>query len=90
MNVAIVYRENGMPSNVQSRPGHLKRYKSEVIVYVENDEPYNQRTIGKVELQQPTIFFLLQEWQSSIAKSSCNTARAGSSFNQQRCQCHQI
>jgi hypothetical protein len=26
----------------------------------------------------------LREWQSSVAESSCNTARAGSSFNQQR------
>ncbi len=46
----------------------------------------DQRTIGKVE-QPPTIFFVLQ---SSVAESSCNTARAGSSFNQQREQCHQI
>jgi hypothetical protein len=40
--------------------------------------------IGKVEQQQPTIFFVLREWQSSVAESSCNTAKAGSSFNQQR------
>jgi hypothetical protein len=50
----------------------------------------DQRTIGKVEEQQPTIFFVLREWQSSIAESSYNTARAESSFNQQREQCRQI
>jgi len=43
MNVAITYRENDMPSNVQSRSGHLKRRKSKVIVYVKNNEPYNKR-----------------------------------------------
>jgi hypothetical protein len=41
----------------------------------------DQRTIGKVELQQPTIFSMLREWQSSVAESFCNTAKAGSSFN---------
>jgi hypothetical protein len=41
----------------------------------------DQRMIGKVELQQPTIFSVLRKWQSSIAESSCNTARARSSFN---------
>ncbi len=30
----------------------------------------DQRTIGKVEQQQPTIFFVLREWQSSVAESS--------------------
>jgi hypothetical protein len=65
-----------MPNNVQSWPGLLKRRKSKVIVYVENNKPYNQRTIGKVKLQQPIIFFLLREWQSSVAESSCNTTRA--------------
>jgi len=49
-----------------------------------------QRTIGKVEEQQLTIFFVLREWQSFVAESSCNTIRAGSSFNQQREQCRQI
>ncbi len=43
MNVAIAYKENGVPGNVQSRLGHLKRCKSEVIIYVENDEPYNKQ-----------------------------------------------
>ncbi len=42
MNVAIAYRENGVLTNVQSRLGHLKRCKSEVMIYVENDEPYNK------------------------------------------------
>jgi hypothetical protein len=50
----------------------------------------DQRTIGKVELQQPTIFSMLQEWQSSVTESSSNTARVGNSFNQQRKQCRQI
>jgi hypothetical protein len=40
--------------------------------------------IGKVEEEPPTIFFVLREWQSSVAESSCNTARAGSFFNQKR------
>ncbi len=43
LNVAIAYKENGVPSNVQSWPGHLKRHKNEVIVCVENDEPYNKQ-----------------------------------------------
>jgi hypothetical protein len=47
-------------------------------------ENVDQRMISKVELQQPTIFFVLREWQSFVAESSCNTARVGSSFNQQR------
>jgi hypothetical protein len=47
-------------------------------------ENVDQRTIDKVDKQQPIIFFVLREWQSSIAESSCNTARAKSSFNQQR------
>jgi len=34
--------------------------------------------IGKVEQQQPTVFYVLREWQSSVAESSCNTARARS------------
>ncbi len=46
--------------------------------------------IGKVEQQQPIIFSVLQEWQSSVAESSYNTARAKSSFNQQREKCRQI
>jgi hypothetical protein len=35
-------------------------------------------------------FFVLRKWQSFVAKSSCNTVRAGSSFNQQREKCRQI
>jgi hypothetical protein len=46
--------------------------------------------IGKVEEEPPTVFSVLREWQSFVAESSCNTARAGSSFNQQRKQCRQI
>ncbi len=53
-------------------------------------ENVDQRTISKVNEQQPTIFSVLREWQSSIAESSYNTVRAGSSFNQQREQCRQI
>ncbi len=49
-----------------------------------------QRTINKVEQQEPTIFSVLRKWQSSVTESSCNTAKAGSSFNQQREQCRQI
>jgi len=37
----------------------------------------DQRTIGKVELQQPIIFPVLREWQSFIAESSYNTTRVG-------------
>jgi hypothetical protein len=47
-------------------------------------ENVDQRTIGKLDEQQPTVFFVLRKWQSSVAESSCNTGRAGSSFNQQR------
>ncbi len=50
----------------------------------------DQRTVNKVEQQEPTIFFVLRKWQSFVTESSCNTARAGSSFNQQREQCRQI
>jgi hypothetical protein len=44
-------------------------------------ENVDQRTISKVDKQQPTIFSVLQEWQSSVVESSCNTTRARSSFN---------
>jgi hypothetical protein len=44
-------------------------------------ENVDQRTIGKVELQKPTIFFVLQKWQSFVVESSCNTAKVGNSFN---------
>jgi hypothetical protein len=47
-------------------------------------ENVDQRTIGKVNKQQPTIFSMLREWQSSVAKSSYNTARTRSSLNKQR------
>jgi hypothetical protein len=43
MNVAIAYKGNGVPGNVQSRPSHLKCCKNEVIIYVENGEPYNKQ-----------------------------------------------
>jgi len=44
-------------------------------------ENVDHRTIGKVEQQQPTIFSMLREWQSSVAESSYNIARIGNSFN---------
>ncbi len=50
-------------------------------MWILQHENVDQRTIGKVNEQQPTIFSVLREWQSSVAKSSCNTARARSSFN---------
>jgi hypothetical protein len=53
-------------------------------------ENLDQRTIGKVKQQQPTFFFVLREWQSSVAESSYNTTKAKSSFYQQREKCHQI
>jgi len=36
--------------------------------------------IGKVKQQQPKVFLVLQKWQSSVAESSCNTARTRSSL----------
>ncbi len=53
-------------------------------------ENVDQRTISKVKQQQPTIFSMLREWQSFLAESFCNTARAESYFNQQREKCRQI
>ncbi len=53
-------------------------------MWILQHENVDQRTIDKLDEQQPIIFSMLREWQSSVAKSSCNTARAGSSFNQQR------
>jgi len=53
-------------------------------MWILQHENVDQGTIGKVDEQQPTIFSMLREWQSSIAESSYNTARVGSSFNQQR------
>jgi CMP-2-keto-3-deoxyoctulosonic acid synthetase len=32
-----------MPGKIQGRPGHLKCHKSEIIICVENDEPYNKQ-----------------------------------------------
>jgi hypothetical protein len=43
MNLVIAYRGNGVPGNVQSRPDHLKHCKNEVIIYIENDDPYNKQ-----------------------------------------------
>ncbi len=43
MNITIAYKENGMPSNVQSQPGHFKRHKSKIIICVENGELYNKQ-----------------------------------------------
>jgi hypothetical protein len=44
----------------------------------------DQRTIDKVEQQQPIIFSVLREWQSSIAEFSCNTIRVGIFFNHRK------
>jgi hypothetical protein len=62
----------------------MRLWKNGHNLWILQCENVDQTTIGKVEQQRPTIFFVLQEWQSFVAKSSCNTARAGSSFNQQR------
>jgi len=59
-------------------------------MWVLQRENVDQRTIGKVKEQQPTIFYVLRKWQSSVVESSCNIARARSSFKQQREQCRQI
>jgi hypothetical protein len=32
-----------MLGNVENWLGHLKRHKTKVIIYVENDEPYNKQ-----------------------------------------------
>jgi hypothetical protein len=50
----------------------------------------DQRMIDKVEEEPPIVFSVLRKWQSSVTESSYNTARARSSFNQQRKQCYQI
>ncbi len=43
VNVTIAYKDNDVPGNVQSRPGHVKRHKNEVIVCVENGKLYNKQ-----------------------------------------------
>jgi hypothetical protein len=58
-------------------------------MWILQHENVDQITIGKVD-EQPTNFFVLREWQNFVVKSSCNTARARSSFNQQKEQCRQI
>jgi hypothetical protein len=99
MNVTIVYKENDMLSNMNNLLFTMTRYNClETKMRQPRDDGIvekwtqyvDQRTIGKVDEQQPIIFFMLQEWQSFIVESSCNIARAGSSFNQQREQCRQI
>jgi hypothetical protein len=47
-------------------------------------------TICKVKEQQPTVFFVLREWQNFVVEFSYNTPRARSSFNQQKEKCRQI
>jgi len=56
MNVAIAYRENNLLGNVQSRPNHLKRHKSEVIVCVKNGEPYNKRQHEIIFIRCPKLY----------------------------------
>jgi len=43
VNVAIAYRENNVLGNILNQPDHMKHHKSDVIVYVENGEPYNKQ-----------------------------------------------
>ncbi len=59
-------------------------------MWILQGENVDQKKIGKIKQQQPIIFSVLREWQSSVAESSCNTTRVGSSFNLQRKQCRQI
>jgi hypothetical protein len=47
-------------------------------MWILQHENVDQRMIDKIEEQQPIIFSVLREWQSSIVESSCNTAKAGS------------
>jgi len=106
MNIAIAYRKNDVLSNVNNLLFAMTHYncletkmhqpRDDGIVekwtqYVDfQRKNVDQRTIDKIDKQQPTIFSMLREWQSFVAESSCNIARAGSSFNQQREQCRQI
>jgi hypothetical protein len=58
-------------------------WRNEHNMWILQRENVDQRTINKVDEQQPIIFFVLREWQSFVAESSCNIVRAGNSFNQQ-------
>ncbi len=71
-------------------PGTMGLWRNGHNMWILQRENVDQKTINKVKEQQPIIFSVLREWQSSVAKSSYNTARAGSFFNQQREQCRQI
>jgi hypothetical protein len=106
MKLKIAYGENTVLSNVNILLFAMTHYnyletkmhqprddgivEKWIQMWILQCKNVDQRTIGKVDQQQPTILFVLQEWQSSIAESSCNTTRVGSSFNQQREQCRQI
>jgi len=82
--ITIVLRQRRVSSKMMGlwRNGHN--------MWILQCKNVDQRTVNKVEQQEPTIFFVLWKWQSFVTESSCNTARAGSSFNQQREQCRQI
>jgi hypothetical protein len=70
VNVSIAYRDNGVPGNVQSWLGHLKCHKTEVIVYVENGEPYNK--------QQPVHnLFLAMTHYNCLEKKTCQPQHDG-------------
>jgi hypothetical protein len=79
LNIAITYKENGMPSNVQSRPSYLKRHKNEVIVCVENGEPYNKQqhmhnpllamthcNCLEIKTHQPRNDGIMEKWTQSM------------------------
>ncbi len=68
----------------------MRLWKNGHNLWILQCENVDQRTISKVKQQQPTIFSMLREWQSFVAESFCNTARAESYFNQQREKCRQI
>jgi hypothetical protein len=62
MNVAIACKENNVPGNIQSRPGHLKSHKSEIIIYVETNKPYNKQQHVHNLLLAMTHYNCLQSW----------------------------
>jgi hypothetical protein len=71
-------------------PGMMGLWRNGHNMWILQCKNVDQITVDKVEQQEPTIFSMLWKWQSSVTESSCNTARARSSFNQQREQCRQI
>jgi hypothetical protein len=100
MNVAIAYRKNGVFNNVNSLLFAMTHYncletnmrqpRDDGIVekWTQYVDSVARKCGSKNDWQSrrtvPTIFSVLQEWQSFVSESSYNTARARSSFNQQR------